>query len=359
MTYEVVVQRGPLPEPWRAQVMHGWGRYDPRLLDPEEWASEFELGPEGPALHVLVVDDGGGQVVGHHSAIPLRFLLGHEEHVLGKGEAIYVDRERVERDALVEVGGRRVRLVEALASVLFERCREFGLEAYFGYAQPQSERRLVQAGCAVVSLPYRRFFYFHDAGAALRGSGAVPAFLRAGARLALGGQRFVGQRRRRGGMGVELREIERFDPRHDEVLRAGLESDALALDPSAAQLNWRFADRGYRLLTIGTPPWGYAVLSPVEPTRRRRVVDWLIPAERAAYAAAVARGLVAAGADTAALEWVVPTGSSAGEALTASLSQSVLLRHPRRGEYRMVVYGDSPFTETGRWSLTLATQEGF
>jgi hypothetical protein len=358
VSYEVVVERGPLPDRWRDQVMSGWGRYDPRLLDPEEWASEFELGPEGPALHVLVVRD-GDQVVGHHSAIPLRFLLGREEHVLGKGEAIYVDRDRVERGARVEVDGRRVRPVEALASVLFERCREFGLEAYIGYAQPQSERRLVEAGCSVVSLPHRRYFFFHDAGAALSRSAAVPAVLRAGARLALGGQRALGRLRHRGGADADVREVERFDARDDDAFRAGLEQDALALDPSAARLNWRFAGHGYRLLTIGTPPWGYAVLSPLEGTGRRRIVDWLVPAERAGEAASIADALIAAGADAAALEWVVPTGSSGGRQLAARLARSRLLRHPRRGEHRMVVYGDSRFKDAERWSLTLATHERF
>lgn len=358
MSFEVVVKRGPLPPSWREQVMRGWGQYDPRLLDPHEWASEFELGPEGPAVHVLVVRD-GRQVVGHHSAIPLKFRIGdREEHVIGKGEAIYVDRAGVERGARVEWDGRRLRLVEALASGLFERLGEFGLAAYVGYAQPHSERRLVQAGCSVVTAPHRRFFFFHDAGEALRRS-AVPTPLRAAARLALGGQRLLrGVRRRPTAVG-DVREVESFDPRDDAVLRDGLEPNVLSLDPSAARLNWRFAGHGYKLLTLGTPVWGYVVLSPLEPSGRRRVVDWLVPASRAEEVPAIANSLIAAGADAAALEWVVPTTSAGGRLLAVSLARSRLLSHPRRGEHRMVVYGDSPFTNADRWSLTLATHERF
>jgi hypothetical protein len=329
------------------------------LLDSEEWADEFERGPEGPALHVLVVDS-GGQVAGHHSVIPLRFRYRDRPLLVGKGEAIYVDRSRVERGARVLVGGRPQRIVEALGKVLFARYGEIGVEAYIGYGQPQSETRLVEAGCSLVEIDYRRFFHVHD-GAALVGGSSMPAGWRGvAAQALLAGYRALprlGSRRARG-PDITVRQVDSFDAELDSSFRAGLDVDQLALDPAADQLNWRFPGRLYRTLLLGNPPWGYAVLTPVEPSGRRRVVDWLVPAERAVSAASICRALAAASDDAAALEWSVPVASPAGLALGETLA-STLLRDPRRRSYRMLVHGGDPFDRAERWSLTLATQERF
>jgi hypothetical protein len=356
--HEVVVRRGPLPEPWRSEVIEGWSRYDPRLADRTEWRSEFEDGPEGAALHVLVVD-GEGRVAGHHSAIPLAFREGERSRIVGKGEAIYVDRSRAERGARVLVGGRPVRLVEALGTVLFAEYPEHGMEAYIGYGKPQSEARLVEAGCRVLVLPYERFFFLHDADAAL---GASPGRLgrgvgRRAARLAVGARATA----RGGREGLEVREVDELTEEHERLFRGSLPVEGVALDPSLEQLEWRFPSALYRRFSLGSPVWGYAVLTRVEPTRRVRVVDWLVPPARAGAAPEVTRVLAGASAEdgAAALEWSVPVNSPAGAALARGLRRAPLVRDPRRRSFRMLVHGSEPFDDAARWLLTLATQERF
>jgi hypothetical protein len=344
-------------------VIAGWSRYDPRLGDAEEWRTEFEAGPEGPALHVLVVD-GEGRVAGHHSAIPLAFREGERRQLVGKGEAIYVDRARAGRGARVLVDGRPVRLVEALGTVLFAGYAAHGMEAYIGYGQPQSEARLVEAGCRVLVLPYERFFFLHDADAAL---GASPGRLRRGvgrraARLGLGAASLVARATaRRGGETLDVREVDALTEEHERLFRGSLDAQTLALDPSRAQLEWRFPPGLYRRFSLGSPAWGYAVLTRVEPTGRVRVVDWLVPPGRAGAAPALARFLGGASAEdgAAALEWSVPVNSPPGAALARGLRRAPLVRDPRRRSYRMLVHGGEPFGDAARWLLTLATQERF
>jgi hypothetical protein len=362
------VLRGPLPEPWRSEAIAGWGRYDPRLLDADEWRLEFEEGPEGPAVHALVLTP-DGHVAGHHAAIPLRLRAESDTFVVGKGEALYVDAERRERGARVDVDGRPLRLAEALTSGLYARYQDFGLETYFGFATPEAEVRHVAAGCKVVVLPYRRFLLFHDPSAALARSAspfargirgaAVKAFLGMHARTARARMRLA-QRRR---SPDEAAEVESFLPELDDAFRAGLEPSALSLDPSAEQLNWRFPSSLYRLFVLGSPPWGYAVaLRADKSSARARVVDWLLPLDRVDDAVGGVVALLAESSATdgaAALEWIVPSNSEAGGALAEALGRTPLLADRRRSAFRMVVHGDDRFTRPERWALTLSTQERF
>ncbi len=358
---ELRVVRGPLPPELRRQVIAGWGRYDPRLLDEEEWANEFERAPEGPALHVLVVGS-DERVVGHHSAIPVRMWHGSRGLLVAKGEAIYVDRAHVGRGARVLMGDRPRRLVHALGEALFAHIGELGAVAYIGYAQPQSESRLVEAGCQVVRLPYRRFFAVHDAQAFVRRSSIGTKAVRSYAVAALRGYGLLARLSRRGRVReLKAAEAKGFSPDHDETFRAALDPERLAVDPAADQLNWRFPASLYRLFHFGDPPWGYAVLTGVERSGRQRVVDWLVPEGRTGAAPAVARTLVEASAASgaAALEWNLPVSSPPGARLARGLRRSGLLRDPRSWHYRMVVYGEGPFLAADRWHLTLSTHERF
>ena len=364
--YRLQVVRGPLPEPWRSEAIAGWGRYDPRLLDSDEWRLEFEESPAGPAVHALVLTP-DGHVAGHHAAIPLRLRSGDDTLVVGKGEALYVDRDRRERGARVDVDGRPFRLAEALTTGLYARYRDYGLAAYFGFATAEAEVRHVAAGCKVVVLPYRRFLLFHDPGAALAGSAsplahgvrgaAVKTLARVHGRAARTRMR-LGRLRR---PPVTVTEVDAFPPALEDVFRRGLDPSALALDPSAKQLNWRFPSSLYRLFILGSPPWGYAAVRRAEPSERARVVDWLIPAPRMNAAAAVADVLLEASLRdrAAAFEWIVPAAHCAGAALAAALRRTPLLVDPRRFAFRMVVHGDEELTRPDRWLLTLSTQERF
>ena len=158
----IEMRRGPLPEPWRTEAISGWGRYDPRLADEEEWAHEFERGPYGPAVHVLALTD-DGHLAGHHASIPLPFRRDDEAVLLGKGEALFVEPDRRVPGARVLVDGRPLKLAQALTRVMYERYSEFGLAGYIGYATPGAEARHVEAGCTAIELPYARFFLVRDA----------------------------------------------------------------------------------------------------------------------------------------------------------------------------------------------------
>jgi hypothetical protein len=362
-THEVVVQRGPRPEPWRQDVIDGWSRYDPRLTDPDEWSDEFEAGPQGPALHVLVLD-GDRRVAGHPSLIPLAFRHGGRARVIGKGEAIYVDRNRAPRGAQVLVDGRPARLAQALGSVLFAEYASHGFDAYIGYGQPQSEARLVEAGCKVLVLPYERFFFLNDVGAMIAASPARVArgLAGRGARLALTLGALLA--RRRGCEAVhplQINEVEAFTDEHESAFRTSLDAGCVVFEPSRAQLEWRFPAGQYRRFVLGSQCWGYVVITSVESTRRIRVVDWLVPPSHAEEAPAVARFLAQESMQegAAALEWTVPVNSRPGAALARSLRSAPLVRDPRRRSYRMLVHGGHPFRSPGHWLLTLATQERF
>ena len=354
MSAELVVLRGPLPEPLRAQVRRGWGRYDERLLDDEEWADEFERGPEGPAVHALVVQS-EDEVLGHHCAIPVRLREGGRAVVAAKGEALYVERAAA-RAPRVRFQGEDVRPVEALTRGLYAAYARFGLAAYFGYATPQAERRHVAAGCAVAVVPYRRFLYFAEPPAAIalggarRGAGAIRAALRAHRTLVRLGLRH-------GGGSVVAHEVDAFDPSLDGARRSALDPSLLALDPAADQLNWRFPSALYRLLELGDSPTGYAVVTRGGADNRQRVVDWLLPGDPVATAPALARALV--GSPDRSVDWVVPVNSTPGRLLAGALAGSVLLRDARRRSHRMVVHGGKRFTDAERWYLTLSTQERF
>ena len=359
MTYELRIVQGPLPDPLRAQVMAGWGRYDPRLLDEVEWRDEFERAPAGPAVHALVVS-GDERVIGHHCAIPVRLLRDGGPVLFGKGEAIYVDTGD-DRGARVRLGERDVRPVQALTRGLYESYQRFGLAGYFGYATPAAERRHVEAGCRVVELPYERHFLFHrPAEAAARSRFGDRPLRRAALSLALRVPRTLARLRlRHGGGSVEAEEVEAFPPSLDVRFAGAADPDTYAFEPSAAQLDWRFARPPYRRFLLGSPPWGYVVLSGPDESGRRRVVDWLVPIEHRDAVPAVARLLLEASADAVGLEWIVPVSSPSGRAVSAALSRSPLVRDPRRRAFRMVVHGPDDAADANRWTLTLATQERF
>lgn len=359
VTHELIIQRGPLPAHWRAQVIEGWGRYDPRLRDEREWEEEFERGPAGPAVHALVVAD-GRRVVGHHCAIPIRLAFDGGTLLAGKGEALYVHRTAEDRGGRVLFQGTELRFADALTRGLYARYREFDLEAYFGYATAEAEQRHLQAGCGVVLFPYRRFFAVHApgqlvAGSNLSGAGAwaaraalksYSAFVRRGART-------------RNSPKIPVNEISSFAEAPSESFRTALDPGLLTLDPTPDQLDWRFPGHLYRLLLLGDPPWGYAVLTAIEKSGRRRVVDWLVPSEREQSGAAIARTLANLSKDAAALEWTIPVNSPRAKALAKRVGRSSLVPDPRRRSYRMVVHGGPPFTEHERWLLTLSTHERF
>ena len=348
------VRRGPLPEPWRSEAIAGWGRYDARLADEEEWADEFERGPSGPAVHVLALTE-DGHLAGHHCTIPLPFRRDGEPVLLSKGEALFVDPDRRVPGAYAVVGGRRLKLAQALTRVLYDRYAEFGLAGYIGYATPGAETRHVEAGCTAIELPYARFFLVRDAGRFVSGARVLGSALRrAPVRIGLGAYAAVRGLRARGARsGPAIAEVDGFDAAAAARFERALEPGTLALEPSAELLAWRFGGPGYRRYSVGD---GYLVSTRVEGTGRLRVVDWLLdPDDVPAVVAALASAADEEGA--AAVEWSVPATSPRSRALAAALRRSALVADPRRRAYRMVVHGDG--LASARWSLTLATQERF
>ena len=141
-----------------------------------------------------------------------------------------------------------------------------------------------------------------------------------------------------------------FEPAWEEGFRRALDPERLAFDPSAPQLTWRFPPSLYRLFVLGAPARGYAVVSHAH-GRPGRVVDSAVaPADVGAVPALVS---------TLRREGLEPDWNAPDRTLARALAKARLLRDPRRLEYRLVVFGASPFTDPDRWRLTLAPHERF
>jgi hypothetical protein len=352
--YAFRIERGPLPDRLRHAVVDMWAEYDPRVRDVEHWRDEFERGPSGAALHAIVTEARTDRPVAHHAAIPIAFARFGSPVVIGKGEAIVVDRAH--RHGSVTRDGKVERLSTAVARGLYEACVAERWAGYFGFATPAAEPRHLASGCQVVLLPVVPTFWFGSRAAARAWSADLP-LRRPMRELAAMYAVAAGVRSRKRFRQSELR-MRTIDIGSSSVAQSfsqNISESVIAFDPTVDQLMWRFPPHLYVTLAPDDGSSGYVVASVDRKTTR--VVDWMVSPSMAANIGNVLRE-VARLCSVETVEWRVPATTPASTALATALGRAGVAL-PRRGAYKLLLFGEALPVDPGAWELTHAVHERF
>ena len=273
-----ILAQGPLEADWRDQVRNAWGAYDKRILNDEEWISEFEEGFYGPAWHSMIFSK--ESIVGHCALIPVEYVFGGQ-HIAGAGlEALYVV-DSVRSSVLKYANGVRP-YAHILTAETLKATRDLGLAFGLHTATKQATRLWQMAGSRAVEVDFTTFFLGLDWLENRKSRGKPMRWKDFGAHAAVKSYHtLLDVAGKIAGSKASARVVDQFGAEVDQLLLPNLTAQYDCIVPSSGYLNRRLWGKSYLKILLGNPIIGYLVIrTPNFYSSETAIVDYFVRLEK-------------------------------------------------------------------------------